>query len=242
MNTPHGGTEMDWMGRGADVVRARRPWEHDRAGFFVLALLLVWMGGFSIAQQASTPVLSYDDISYPKYRYAENVSSLHKVDFKNLKVFWFAGEEPDSGAKLRNGAYQRKSRDKSYQKVNLDLVEFLDRPESSGQYAVIDLESWDCGGSCTVVGRVQVFDLQAGHPTVAQEIEYDRHALGTGVQFDPRTQVLTIVGRSNDDTANCCPKNLDVMRFDWDGKKFVFRSAETEPVADSKSDPPVARP
>lgn len=233
---------MDWTGRGVAVALARRSWEHDRVSFFVLALSLMWMGGSSIAQQASTMMLSYDDISYPKYRYAVSVLSLHKVDFKNLKVFWFAGEEPDSGAKLRNGAYQRKSKDNSYEKVNLDLVEFLDTPKSSEQHAVIDLKWWDCGGSCTVVGRVQVFELQAGHPTVVQEIEYDRHAPGTGVQFDPRTQVLTIVGRSNDDTANCCPKNLDVIKFDWDGKKFVFRSAATKPFADGKSGLPVARP
>ena len=232
---------MDWTGRGVAVALARRSWKHDRVGFFVLALSLMWMGGSSIAQQASTPMLSYDDISYPNYRYATNVSSLHEVDFKNLKVFWFAGKKPDSGAKLRNGAYERRSKDNSYEKVHLDLVEFLDPPESSEQRAVIDLEWWDCGGSCTRVGRVQVFELQAGHPTVVQEIEYDRHAPRTGVQFDPRTQILTIVGRSNDDTPNCCPKKLDVMRFNWDGKKFAFRSAKTKPVSEAKPGLPVVR-
>jgi hypothetical protein len=240
MNTHHGDA-MDRTDWGGAVVLARRSWKHDRVGPFVFGLFLMWMAGSSIAQQPSTPMLSYDDISYPKYRYAASVSSLHKVDFKNLKVFWFAGEEPDSSAKLRNGAYQRKSKDNGYEKVNLDLIEFLDPPDGGEQHAVIDLEWWDCGGSCTVVGRVQVFEVQAGHPTVVQEIEYDRHAPGTGVQFDPRTQVLTIVGRSTDHTPNCCPKNLDVMRFDWDGKKFAFRGAETKPVTDTRTGLPVGR-
>ena len=238
---------MDWTGRGAAVVPARRSPEHDRivlsrdsVCIFVVALFLIWTSGSSVAQQTSAPMLSYDDISYPNYRYATSVSSLHKVDFKNFKVFWFAGEEPDSGAKLRNGTYQRRSKD-GYQKVNLNLVEFLDPPESREQHAVIDLEWWDCGGSCTVLGRVQVFELQAGHPTVTQEIEYDRHAPGTAVQFDPKTQTLTIIGRSNDHTPNCCPKNLDVMRFDWNGRNFAFRGAGTKPVMDVKPDLPVVR-
>jgi hypothetical protein len=205
-------------------------------------LLVIVVGRFALSQQIAGPMRSYDDISYPNYRYAASVSSLHQVDFKNLKVFWFSGEEPDSGAKLRHGAYQRKSKDNSYEKVNLDLVEFLDPPKSGEQHAVIDLKWWDCGGSCTVVGRVQVFELQSGHPTIVQEIEYDRHAPGTGVQFDPRTQALTIVGRSNDDSANCCPRNLDVIRFDWNGKRFVFGSGETKPFTYVKTDPPAARP
>jgi hypothetical protein len=168
-----------------------------------VALLVMLVGRSVSAQQTARPMLSYDDISYPKYRYAVSVSSLHDVDFRNLKVFWFAGEEPDSGARLRNGTFQHKAKDNSYEKVNLDLVEFLDTPDGLEQHAFIDLEWWDCGGSCTKVGRIQVFELQAGHPAVVQDLEYDRHAPGTGVQFDTRTQILTITGRSNDDSPTC---------------------------------------
>ena len=171
-------------------------------------------------------MLNYEDISYPNYRYSTKVSSLDNVDFKNLRVFWFSGTKPDSGARLRNGTFKHRGKG-GYEEVNLDLVEFLDSQDGAVRHAVIDLDWHDCGGSCTVVGRVQVFALQSGHPTVVQEIEYDRHALGTGAHFDANTRTLTIIGRSDDHSPNCCPKTLDVVRFEWNGGELVFRGAET---------------
>jgi len=202
---------------------------------FAVALFFVFVNGSSIARQVSLPAAepSYNS-SYPKYRYDLRAPSLQQIDFRNLKVFWFAGEQPDSGARLRNGTFERKA-DSGYERVDLDFVKFFGSTASEEQYAVIDLKWWDCGGSCTVVGRVQVFELEAGHPTVVQEIEYDRHAPRTGSHFDARTKTLTIVGRSNDHTPNCCPKNLDVLRFDWNGERFVFRESETIPASSALS-------
>src|SRR5258708_1830882 len=169
-----------------------------------VTLLVMAAGGIALGQIAR-PMVSYDDISYPNYRYQVSVSSLHAVDFQNLKVFWFDGGKPDRGARLRNGAFLRRF-DGGLEKVKLYAVNFIGPPQSREQRVVIDLSWSDCGGSCTVVGLVQVFEIRAGHPTVVQEVEYDAGAEKTGVQFDPRTQVLTIVGRSNDNTPNCCPK------------------------------------
>jgi hypothetical protein len=205
-----------------------------------VALLVMIVGCSALGQQTASPILSYDDISYPDHRYEISVSSLHAVDFQNLEVFWFDGQKPGRGARLRNGAFLRRF-DGGLEKVKLHKVNFIGPPQSQEQRVVIDLSWSDCGGSCTVVGLVQVFELRAGHPTVVQEIEYDAGAEKAGVRFDPRTQVLTIVGRSNDHTPNCCPKNLDVMRFYWDGKKFAFRGTETKPVTDTKIDVPVVR-
>lgn len=187
------------------------------------------------AQDVSVPMRGYDDISYPNYRYAEKVSSLRDLNFRNLRVFWFPREENDNGAKLRNGRFQRKwnAGYRAYEEVRVDLVEFLGSGQTGKRSAVIDLEWWDCGGSCTHVGRIQVFELQAGHPTVIEEIEYDHNAPGTGVHYDSGTQILTVTGRSNDDSANCCPKSVDIMKFAWDGRKFVFSEGKTVPVTDA---------
>jgi len=190
------------------------------------------VGGFALGQQTAGPMLSYDDISHPNYRYAVSVSSLHDVDFRDLRVFWFAGERPDSGAKLQDGTFKRKSKG-GYEEVHLDLVEFFDSPDGGPEHAVIDLEWKDCGGSCAVVGRVQVFELQSGHPVVVQEIEYDRHAPGTGAHFDPHSKVLTVTGRSSEPSPNCCPKSLDVMTFEWDGKEFIFKNSNRVALADT---------
>jgi hypothetical protein len=204
-----------------------------------VTLLVMVAGGIALGQIASL-MLRYDDISYPNYRYQVRVSSLHSVDFQNFKVFWFDGEKPDRGARLRNGAFLRRF-DGGLERVKLHKVNFIGPPQSREQRVVMDLSWSDCGGSCTVVGLVQVFELRAGHPTVVQEIEYDAGAEKAGVQFDPRSQVLTVKARRDDETPNCCPKTLDVMRFEWNGKEFVFRSAESEPVTNSKTDLSVGR-
>jgi hypothetical protein len=194
----------------------------------LFAGLLAFVGSLALAQEAAVARSSYD-IFYPNYRYAARVSSIRDVDFKNLTVFWRPGDRTDRGAKLRNGAFKNKYKN-GYEGVNLDLLKFLDQRGDRAQRAVVDLAWQDCGGSCTDVGLVQVFELRSGFPTVVQEIEYDRHAPGTGVSFDPKSKILTVTGRSSDPSPNCCPKSIDVMRFEWDGQHFLFAGSKSVPV------------
>jgi len=173
------------------------------------------------------------DMFYPNYRYATRVSSIRDVDFENLTVFWRPGDKADRGAKLRNGAFKNRYKN-GYEGVNLDLLQFLDQRGDTAQRAIVDLAWQDCGGSCTYVGLVQVFELRSGFPTVVQEIEYDRHAPGTGVTFDPESKILMVTGRSDDPSPNCCPKSVDVMRFEWDGQKFLLASSKSVAVEEKR--------
>jgi hypothetical protein len=173
------------------------------------------------------------DFSFPNYQYAEKVSSLQTLDFKNIVVFWFAGAEPKSSVKLRDGSVLLKLKHGGYEKVHVDLVELV-TSRLGEKAAIIDLQWDDCGGSCSSVGRVQVFELLARHPTVVQDIEYDRSALGTGGHFDATSQTLTVVGRSNDHTPDCCPGNLDVMRFTWNGKRLLFKDSQIARSSESE--------
>jgi hypothetical protein len=205
MTTHHGGFAFEWT----------------------LGVLMSVMLIPSVAQQVSAPA-AYD-ISYPNRRYNEVISSLHDLDFRNLKVFW-----GNDGVRLKGAAFQRK-RNGAYEEVHLDLLEFPGQP-TDVDHAIIDLKWADCGGSCTEVGRVQVFELQANHPVLVQEIEYERHTAGTGARWDQRTNTLTITGRSNDESPNCCAHNLDVMTFRWDGKRLVFGESTRVPAVVTKSD------
>lgn len=190
--------------------------------WMTLSFLLL-MSYSSFTQDSTEAKGSYDE-TFPNYRYKIKVPSIRDVDFKNLKVSWH-----NSGVKLRDGSYKQKLKFGS-EEVRLDLSAFLDsRDGGTINHAVIDLDWRDCGGTCTVMGRVQVFELRSGHPIVVQEIEYDRRAPGTGVRFDRESQTLTLTGRTDERTPDA--EHLDVMRFEWDGKNFVFKDAKTVAVA-----------
>jgi hypothetical protein len=156
-------------------------------------LLLTYSSSF--AQNAGLAKANYE-VSFLHRRYGTKVASIHDVDFKNLKVYWH-----DQGVKLHEGSYRQKHKLGS-DEVHLGLSEFLASSEGMVDHAVIDLEWHSCRVDCAVVGRVQVFRLQSEHPTLVQEIEYDRSASGTGMRFDRQSQILTITGRSNDHTLN----------------------------------------
>jgi hypothetical protein len=192
--------------------------------FLTLSFLLL-MSCSSFAQDSSEAKGSYD-ATFPNYRYGMKVSSIQDVDFKNLKVSWHG-----NGIKLRDGGYKQQLKFGN-EEVHLDLSAFLDSPGGGTiNHAVIDLDWHTCGGTCTVVGRIQILELRSGHPTVVQQIEYDRRAPGTGVRFDRESQILTLTGRTDDHSPDCCPESVDVMHFEWDGKNFVFKDAKTVAVA-----------
>lgn len=77
-----------------------------------------------------------------------------------------------------------------------------------------------------MVGKVQVFTLRDQHPSIVQQIEYDRHAEGTGATFNSMTGHLDIVARTDEPSPNCCPKHLDILRFDWNGNRFVPKASK----------------
>jgi hypothetical protein len=146
-------------------------------------------------------------MSAPDYRYSVSASSLDQVDFKNLRVFFQPGDPSDRGVALRKGKF-RKHLQGGYEEVSLESVEFFKSQSGNEQFALISLYWMDCGGSCTTLGKIQVFALREGHPRIIQQIEYDRHAEGTSDSFKPWNGHLVIVGRGNDDSAKLLSQTL----------------------------------
>jgi len=188
-------------------------------------VVLTMLAGFSAFGQGTSTVFASASVSTPNYTYSISVPSLEHFDFKNLRVFYQPGDPSDHGVLLHDGKYSKHGPG-SYEEVTLEDVQALKSSEAE-QYVLISLFWNDCGGSRTTLGKVQVFTLRGHHPTIVQQIEYDRHAEGTGAFFNPMTGHLDIVARADDDSANCCPRHLDIMRFDWDGKRFVPKASKT---------------
>jgi hypothetical protein len=68
---------------------------------------------------------------------------------------------------------------------------------------------------------IQVYTIRSGHPVVTQQFAFDSHAAGTGVKLDEKSLILTITGRSDDGSPNCCAENFDVVSYRWEQDKFV---------------------
>jgi hypothetical protein len=186
----------------------------------------------AVARQQNADAPNYE-ISFPRYQYQATVSSLQEVDFKSLTVFWFGKDGPRRNVKLVNGSYEKDDEYHGGEYITLDLLKFLDANEGDAKYAVIDIDWRSCGGSCSESGLAQVFNVQSGHPTVVEQIRYERHAPNTGAGIDATEKTLTLTGRSSEPSANCCPRSLDVMTFKWDGKGFTFADRQRVAVRDN---------
>jgi len=132
------------------------------------------------------------------------------VDFRNIHMF---GENAGWRARLKNGRYVRNS-GFDHESVRLDHVSCLDHEEGGGgQHALVMTDWTDCGVSCMSTGVVQVFEVRAAHPVITQQFVFDSHAEGTGATFDEKSLTLTITGRSDDGSPNCCAKSFDVVTY-----------------------------
>jgi len=193
----------------------------DKRGIGLFAICFALLGNWNIASAQPSP--NYET-SFPHYQYPVTVSSLSNLDFQNLNMVWYRNGRRDPTAHLQNGSFERKDEVRGGEYVTLDLVKLL----QGGRYAVIDVSWRSCGGSCSESGLVQVFELQSGHPTIVEQITYERHAPGCSASFDEKSKILTVTGRSSEPSPNCCPKSLDVMSFKWDGKQFVFKTSRRD--------------
>jgi|SRR5450631_40605 len=166
------------------------------------------------------------DVSAPNRVLEQSASDVCSVDFRNIRMF---GENADWSADLKNGKYERKS-DSSYESARLDHVFCFDYTNGGGQHALAMTDWTDCGGSCMRTGVVQLFVIQAAHPVITQQFVYDSHATGTGATFDEKSLTLTITGRSDDGSPNCCAKNFDVVTYQWQEGQFVQGSYKRVPA------------
>lgn len=199
-----------------------------RTQLSVLIIFAALATNFVAAQNAANGTSV--DVIATQYVYASTVSSLNQVDFRNLRVFYDPGDASDRGVVLHDGAY-KKPHKYGYEYVKLNSVELFKTKDK--QFAIVSLIWMDCGGSCTNLGKIQVFTLRDGHPVVTQHFEYDRDATGVSDSFTSGNDRLIIVARSEDHSAHCCPAHLDIVRLDWDGSKFVLKTSKTIPSIES---------
>jgi hypothetical protein len=202
----------------------------------VCFLTLLWttaiVGSLAAAQDPAEATPNYE-ISHPDYQYDSSVASIADVDFKNITVFWHRSDKPEPSARLLKGTFARKYEHGGGEEVTLDFVKFINLQGETEPRAVIDILWRSCGGSCSESGLVQVFELRSGRPVVVEQITYERHAPDTGAKLETGSRILTVTGRSSEPSPNCCPKSLDVMTFEWDGKEFIFKSSNRVALADT---------
>ena len=205
------------------------------------AVFVLACGLNSLAIDDQVPKVPNVDVSTPNRVLKVKAEDVCQVDFRNIRMF---GENAGWTAHLKNGRYERKS-DSGYESAKVNQVHCLDRLESVGQHALVMTNWQDCGGSCTSIGVVQVFVVRERHPVIIQQFVFDDHAKGTGASFDEKSLTLTVTGRTDDNSPNCCAKSLDVVRYEWRGSKFVRRTFKRIPAPPPDTlgnvSPPVGR-
>lgn len=199
---------------------------------FAVVCAVLACASAGMAQEQNVDAPNYE-ISFPNYRYEATVFSLQEVNFSNLTVFWFGKNGPRREVKLTNGRYEKDDEYHGGEYITLDLMKLLDAKQKEAEYAVIDIDWRTCGGSCSESGLAQVFAVQSGHPTVVEQIRYERHAPNTGASMNAASNTLILTGRSSEPSANCCPKSLDVMSFKWHATEFTFAERKRVAVRDN---------
>lgn len=214
-----------------------------------LILLLLLLPSLHASEQPKIPVecvgtsIWINSLNY-RYQNAGVFRTIHNVDFGNLRLVWFGayikGRRPHGYFQpepyelhyyqLKGGQWSERYSSGGGEFWNLRDVEYFGSLHGATQRALLTVTDLGCGGSCSENGEVMVFELRKGNLFETQQITYNHQAPGAGVDFSPRTGVLVISGRHEDNSAHCCPDKLDVATFKWDGKAFRVRSVKVQPV------------
>jgi hypothetical protein len=160
------------------------------------------------------------DVSTPNRVSDLEVDDVCGIDFRNAHI---SGENADWTADLKGGKYERRH-DFGYESAEIEQVFCFGRKDGPGPYALVVTNWMGCGGSCMRLGVVQLFVVRGSHPVITQQFVFDSHAVGTGVSFDAKGPTLTITGRSDDGSPNCCAMTFDVVTYQWQEDKFVQQS------------------
>lgn len=160
--------------------------------------------------------------------YAQAADSVHSVDFKNLRLVVFDGNK-ETNYLLRDGKYSkaRTNEDPFFEEVALESAYYFDYAAQKAGHALVVFDDSAASGSSTDDGIVQVFAIKRGHPVVLQQFRFDKQAPGTEVKFDAGKNILTITARSRDDSAHCCPENIDRAVYRWNGSTFELQNCRT---------------
>jgi hypothetical protein len=185
-----------------------------RAVSFAVVVLCVWASDallpFANAQTGAIQVWG-DPI-----RYSKKATSLQSVDFRNLS-YKLGGNT----IALKGGALRLRYAGFGGINAQLEQTWLFDVQKGVPRHALISINVETYGGSSSPNGYVLLFEIRDGWLVATQEFAYNAQALGTGASFDVSGGKLTIIGRSDEDTPNCCPAHLDVATFAWSGDRFL---------------------
>jgi hypothetical protein len=193
----------------------------------IISSMLAFLAATSPIQSANAQSgavqVSTDSVEYPVQ--ADSLKTLH---FKELK--YLLGKK---WIQLQNGTYSDKYTIGSTD-VSLEDFWLFDLRDGAPRHALVSIYSINCGGSCSPEGYALLFTIRSGKLVQTQEFYYDSQAPGTGVSFDATSNKLTITGRSDDSTPNCCPQNLDVVTYEWKESRFKFVGYTVKRVPQNK--------
>ncbi len=197
--------------------------------FQVVVCFMIIMYMFAADLFAQKPAASQPrgpvHISRPNKTIPTTARSLKDVDFSNFSY---------PGYRLKSGKYES-NEDGGFESAELEKVWIFDSASGQPHRALVYVVDTSGGGSSNVEGQLFVFDFQNGQLTLTQTLSFDAQADGAGVKFDPATAKLVIKARSwSDGSPHCCPKNLDVVTFNWTPAGFSQQSVRIEPISAAK--------
>lgn len=156
------------------------------------------------------------------FEYARRIYSIRDVDFANIEFHPQIGishyKLHHSHVALREGLMRTEAW--------FAKVWYFDSGKALTNFVLLS-----CGASCSEQHVLQVFEVRHDHLFVTQQLEFDDQAPGTREAFNEKTGRLTVVSRANDESAHCCPKNLDVSTYRWEGAGFRQLSWRRVPLA-----------
>lgn len=160
-------------------------------------------------------------------QYLGPFDSIRKVDFRNLT--YLVKFDKDYSFQIRDGAFNSRT-EYFLDDISLDHVYYFRNNSGNPERALVQLTWVSVSGSSGRDGILLVFQIDMGSLVQIQQMDYDLQAEGTGSEFDPVSGVLTIQARSNDDSAHCCPKSIDIVTLRWHDNGFKEESHRRVPL------------
>jgi hypothetical protein len=195
------------------------------------SLLLAWLCLAAPPQKLAPPEpqLSYYSVA-PAFEYHHRYDSVGAVDFRNLTLNIFdAKGKVRVKARLKDGVYESSGPPRDW--VAINDISYFDFEGGKPRYALLSFVWTWTGADASSYGGVQLFTIQNGWLTVAQQIFYTARHAGAGAVFDPAAGALFVSSSHYLQVdAHCCPSRQDVIRYAWSGHDFRQVEVRTLPL------------
>jgi hypothetical protein len=212
-----------------NLVRGNRPVRSAK----IMKLLLV--GALAFVLYPHVVVAQNDAISvdFPNLQLpGKTYKSIEQVDFQNHyyeqlqdndeKAFWI---------RMHRGHDEWRDPTGGGHLSDLRSVQYLNGKVPEKRFAMLRVDTLDAGGSSSPTGNIIVIDLNPqGHPVVRQWIAYNVRTDPEEVwdRYDPKEKILTVSGLNGWEHWGLT--DVIVMRFRWNGEKFVEISRKKHPM------------